>query len=154
MKKLFLLFLLPVVAGCLSSAPKAPVKWNIDADTGLEVSTVSVAAPFDVETIAVMRQDGSLVFDYYNVFAERPARLVKNAVKVGTVGPALTVRHLALDCREPNRRRAYVTVRLDGDGKTANGEGIASAADRNYTRAFSEALATAIGKAAAEYSKE
>ena len=147
MKK-YVLSLLPLLfAGCLGSAPKAPVKWTVDADTRLAVSAITVAAPYDGTRLAVMRSDGSLAFDAYNVFADRPRRLLEFAVKPEPSAPAILVRRFALDCREEGERKAYVVIRASAGGRESDGEGVVNAQDGNYTRAFSAAFGDALRSA-------
>lgn len=87
--KNYLILLLPLMVGCLSSAPKAPVNWTIDftrcpndgvrADGGKEavrIASVDVRAPYAGVRLVVLRPDGSIVFDAFNAFAGSPAQLM------------------------------------------------------------------------------
>ena len=104
MKKTMLL-LVPALAGCLGSAPKPPVNWTIDIETGSKVAFAAVCAPYGGQRFAVLRADGSIAFDPCNSFAASPGSIIKDAV-VGRKGEgALFVRRLALDCRAEGRRR-------------------------------------------------
>lgn len=134
-----------LIAGCFSSATKAPVAWVIDADTDLVVSAVNVAVPYDGLRFVVMRPDGSVAFDGHNVFSSRPAALIRAAVRVDFAAPPLFVRRLALDCTKKGERKAIVELALGGDEQTPalRAVGSADAADGNYTRAFSEAFVRA-----------
>lgn len=143
-----LVAVLPVVAGCFSAAPRTPVKWLIEADIKVPVSFVSVAAPYDGVQFAVRRPDGSIAFDGYNAFASRPVALVKAAVKEETRGAKLHVRRLMLDCTTPDRRDAVCELRMEQDGREADGRGAEPTADGNYTRAFSAAFERAVKEAA------
>lgn len=190
MKRMLSLVALPLVAGCLTSAPPEVSTWTIEftpAPTAKPVSSavsplrgsvrvlrVSVRAPYDAKTLAVLRPNGSLAFDPYNQFAALPAALLKSAVQdaflahgvscaaapfspLETDGVAeTTVTRLALDCRTPGERRATVelAVRLLKDRaivSTARGEGSADAADGNYSRAFSQAFSQAVSAALAQF---
>ena len=131
------LFTLALLAGCLSSAPKDPVCWLVEADTGLTVSAVRIRAPYDSARIPVLRADGSIAFDAYNVFAAKPSRFVADAVKTVRNGEALTVRTFALDCRGEGKRDALVELELEGGVKSV---GTAPTDDGNYSKAFSAAF--------------
>ena len=133
-----------LLAGCLSSAPKAPKYWTIDADSDLKVSEISVAAPYDGQRFAVLRPDGSVAFDGFNSFSARPVQLIDAAVCIDYESPTLFVRKLALDCTVKGERKAIVELWLGEDPKTSvQGVGSSDAADGNYTRAFSEAFVLA-----------
>lgn len=132
-------------AGCLSPAPKAPKYWNINADTDLKVSEISVAAPYDGQRFVVLRPDGSVAFDGLNVFSARPVQLVDAAVCIDYASPTLFVRRLALDCTRKGERIAVVDLWLGEDPVTSlQASGASDAADGNYTRAFSEAFVNAV----------
>lgn len=92
------LLALPLLAGCLTSAPPSVATWTIDYMPALtasapsmpaegaprgsvRVSQVVVRAPYDAKALVVLRSDGSLAFDPYNQFAARPAALLKSAVQ-------------------------------------------------------------------------
>ena len=137
----------------------------------VRVSQIVVRAPYDVRELTVLRPDGSLAFDPYNQFAAAPATLLKGAVQDAfrrhgdfraavSAGSRLptdlsvetTVTRLALDCRETGTRRACVELSLlllkDGAAyASADGAGVADAADGNYSRAFSAAFSQAISRA-------
>lgn len=131
-------------AGCLSSAPKAPKSWLIHADTDLKVSEISVAAPYDGQRFVILRPDGSVAFDGFNVFAARPVQLVDASVCIDYEEPTLFVRRLALDCTRKGERKAIVELALGEDPKTSvHVTGESDTADGNYTRAFSEAFVQA-----------
>ena len=51
MKKTALLFV-PVLAGCLGSAPKPPVNWTIDIEPDAKVAYAAVCAPSAPHTAA------------------------------------------------------------------------------------------------------
>jgi len=89
--KLVALCAVPALAGCLSSAPKAPVNWTVEpVATAVEraqaqkygavrVAQVSVRAPYDGLRLAVLRRDGSVAFDPFNSFASSPSALLRGA---------------------------------------------------------------------------
>lgn len=97
MKRLSLLAVLPLVAGCLTSEPPAVATWTVEfapapaaasvaaaevpARGSVRISQVTVRAPYDAKAMAVLRPDGSLAFDPYNQFAAAPAALLKGAVQ-------------------------------------------------------------------------
>lgn len=191
MKRMLSLCALPLVAGCLTSAPPEIATWTVEfapAPSAVAVSAaespsrgsvriaqVSVRAPYDAKSLAVLRPNGALAFDPYNQFAAPPAALLKSAVQDAflargafrTAVPAAsqlttdvsaeaTVTRLALDCRTPGERRATValTVLLLKDRAvfaSARGEGSADAADGNYSRAFSQAFSQAVSAALAQF---
>ena len=90
---LVMLAALPVLAGCLGTAPKAPRNWTVDwsgpsAEGVPEVAAdapsakllqLDVLAPYGGTRLAVLRGDGSLAFDHFNSFAAQPASLLKGA---------------------------------------------------------------------------
>lgn len=134
-------------AGCFSSAPKPPVAWNLDADTALAVSSVTVNSPYDGTRFAVLRPDGSIAFDSFNVFSARPVSLVRAAVLNDPDGPELVVRRLALDCRQDGERKALVELHLrTSRSSLGRSEASVSAADGDYSKAFSAAFAAAASK--------
>ena len=71
MKKIALLAV-PVLAGCLGSAPKPPVTWTIDVESDAKVAFAAVCAPYGGQRFAVLRSDGSIAFDPRNSFAAAP----------------------------------------------------------------------------------
>ena len=83
----------PALAGCLSSAPKAPVNWTIEPVAAtvprvqaqkygaVRVAQVSVRAPYDGLRLAVLRRDGSVAFDSFNSFASSPSALLRGAAQ-------------------------------------------------------------------------
>ena len=90
-KLICFLSLLPLLAGCLGSAPQAPVNWTIETEATsvtrataakfgvVRVSQVVVRAPYDGVRLAVLRRDGSIAFDPFNAFASTPSLLLKGA---------------------------------------------------------------------------
>lgn len=85
---------LPLLAGCLGTAPKAPKNWIVDwtapaaaAASGeapsdapsVKLLQIDVLAPYGGTRLAVLRGDGSLAFDAFNAFAAQPASLLKGA---------------------------------------------------------------------------
>lgn len=146
----------------------------VDSSNGSRVTTsatarlsrLTVLPPYDGTAIAVLRADGSIAFDGCNAFAAAPSALLANAVIAalrreyptvlfgGATGADVScevmVRKFALDCRVPGRRVARVELtvnRLSGRPQTVrvqDGTGESDAADGNYSRAFSQALAAAM----------
>ena len=136
-----------LLAGCLSSAPEDPKAWLIPADTSLVVSSVTVASPYDGTRFVLLREDGSVAFDGFNVFAARPAALLRTEVREKYKAPRLIVRRLALDCRGENRREALAELALESDGEElARAEASVPTADGDYSKAFAEAVRSAAEK--------
>jgi len=89
----YAIFLLPLLAGCLSSAPRAPINWTIDfsrntdavaartnaAAAAVRIAAIDVRAPYSGQRLAVLRPDGSIAFDPCNAFAASPALLLRGA---------------------------------------------------------------------------
>lgn len=83
---------LPLFAGCLGSAPKAPKNWSVEwtktaversekeALPAVKLTQLDVRAPYNGTNLAVLRSDGSIAFDSFNSFAAQPAALLKGAV--------------------------------------------------------------------------
>lgn len=147
MKKHFLWLVLPALAGCLSSAPRPAVNWLLDPQVEERVAAVSVAVPYDSTRIAVLRADGSVAFDAFNVFAAKPSALLKAAVVCPREKGEVIVRRLALDCRRPGLREARVELLLLADGKAAEGAAAVDAASGNYSAAFAQAFEQALREA-------
>lgn len=84
--------LLPLVGGCLGTAPKAPKTWSVEwTNPALErverakmpavkLLLVDVRAPYNGNRLAVLRADGSIAFDSFNSFAAQPAAILRGAV--------------------------------------------------------------------------
>ena len=137
----------------------------------VRVSQVAVRAPYDARSIAVLRANGSLAFDPYNQFAALPSALLKGAFQdalqacgdfptsvaatsrlATDLAAELTVTRLALDCRAEGTRAAVVelTILLVKDRAlyaSAQGAGVADAADGDYSKAFSKAFSQAVAEA-------
>lgn len=146
MKRLFLLSAF-VLTGCLGSAPKRPVCWTIETEPLAAVGRVVVSAPYSGTRFAVLRADGSLAFDAYNVFAASPSAILSDALVSRRKNGVLTVRKLALDCRKPDQREAVVELEILRWGVTVKGAASAPTADGNYTAAFSAAFSAAYRQA-------
>ena len=142
MKKILSAFLLPVLAGCLTSTPPSVAYWPLEYKGAVRsadeakyavgrVSQVLVRTPYNAAGIAVLRANGSLAFDPYNEFAALPSALFKGllmdclqasglfkfVVNVSssvhsTVNVELFVTRLALDCRTEGTRHAVAEVLL------------------------------------------
>ena len=170
---------LPMLAGCLGTAPKAPKNWTVEW-TGTTVENASdakapsvklqqleVRAPYGGSRIAVLRPDGSIVFDAFNAFAAPPASLLKGAafdvveasgvfsraVRPGSSAAAdlsleITVTRLAFDCRAEGRREASVELVMTlvgGRSVVSSAKGEASApVDGDFSAAFSHAFENAV----------
>ena len=149
MKKTALLFV-PVLAGCLGSAPKPPMNWTIDIESDAKVAFAAVCAPYGGQRIAVLRPDGSIAFDPCNAFAAAPGSIIKDAV-VGRKGEgSLFVRKLALDCRAEGRRDAVVSLEIVSGDRVGKGEATELTSDGNYSAAFSRAFSRAYANALEE----
>jgi hypothetical protein len=136
-----------LLAGCLGSAPKAPAYWTIDVESAEKATSVVVCAPYGGQRLAVLRGNGSIAFDPCNSFAAAPAAILKDALVARGGSGAVTVRRIALDCREEGRRDALVELDVALGDKVASGAASVSAADGNYTAAFTRAFARAHAEA-------
>jgi hypothetical protein len=149
MKKIALLAV-PVLVGCLGSAPKPPVTWTIDVESDAKVAFAAVCAPYGGQRFAVLRSDGSIAFDPRNSFAAAPGSIIKDAV-VGRKGEgSLFVRKLALDCRAEGRRDAVVSLEIVSGDRVGKGEATELTSDGNYSAAFSRAFSRAYANAIEE----
>ena len=104
-KVIFPVLSLAVLAGCMSSAPKAPDCWTIEMDRAglpdadvagmglpaVRVASPTVRAPYDGTRLAVLRADGSLAFDGFNAFAASPALILRGTVQDALESAGLTV---------------------------------------------------------------
>ena len=141
---------------------------------------VFVLAPYDVKTVCVLRSDGSIAFDAYNMFADQPSQLLRGAVisaleKDGRFGAIVNttstvaaaaamevlVTELSLDCRTDGQRVARVALKADvvaqrggvrDIARSGRGVGMSDAADGNYSAAFTSAVASAMRAALADMS--
>ena len=137
----------------------------------VRIAQVTVRAPYDGTRLAVMRADGSLAFDSYNAFAAAPSQMLRGAVQDAIEASGIfervvtpnssascdlsletTVTRIALDCRKEGRREASVELTmllLKGREPIASvrAEGKAGTGDKDYSAAFSRALARAIKSA-------
>ena len=141
------LFMLPVLAGCLGPAPKTPAYWTIDVDSADKVAFVTVCAPYGGQRIAVLRQDGSIAFDPANSFAAAPASILKDSLVARGGKGAVMVRRLALDCRAEGRRDAVVSLEIVSGNRASKGNAAEPTADGNYSKAFSSAFTKAYAEA-------
>lgn len=160
MQKLLKLVLLVTVmgtwlSGCLSNPPPQPNCWTIEMPNasvaGKTLFMVNVRAPYDGRELVVLRGDGSVARDAYNVFAAAPHTLIKAAasdwlVAHNQTAESLTVTRLALDCRGAERV-ARVELTLVQQGRARMGVATAPVVEGNYTQAFSQALAAALERA-------
>jgi hypothetical protein len=183
----FVLFLLMFLGGCFSlSSPRSARVWYIATEeekgyrgnspdeicSVTRLGNVSVASPFDKTSIAVLRPDGTVAFDAYNVFASQPASLLRepakrllsndgrfgNVIHQTSVASAsvlveMLVVDLSLDCRDVNKRKANVAVELTlikSEKGVRNvvsrslGKGFADASQGDYTQAFTTAFTLAV----------
>lgn len=171
------------LAGCLSPAPREPSCWTVEAFPSaveraekakwdsVRLGRVEVCAPWDARRIAVMRGDGSVAFDSFNVFAAEPAALLRRAAMetlslTGLAGTAvltqssaafarrtleITVTRLALDCRGEGRLASVALVATLLEGREAvaqvRAEATRDAASGDWSTAFSAAFAKALSDA-------
>ena len=140
MKKILPAFLLPLLAGCLTSTPPSVSYWPLEYKGAAKpaaaaqydvarVSQVLVRTPYNSEGITVLRANGSLAFDSYNAFAAQPSALLKGVLMdclqnsglfKSVVNASSSVRssanvemfvtRLALDCRTEGARHAVAEV--------------------------------------------
>ena len=175
------------LAGCLSSAPQAPENWTIEWRPGAEtapdptvqplqltmrVADICVRAPYGGVRLAVLRANGSLAFDPYNIFAAAPSQLLRGAAfdalnrsgrfsrvvdhsssAHADLDAEIFVTRLALDCRAPSRRDALVELSLAFVSKgevlsVASGRSSVPVEDGNYSEGFSRAFSEALIAAA------
>lgn len=102
----FILLSVSFLGGCLSSAPKAPVNWTIEAKAThqtpapqakwgpVRIAQVTVRAPYDGQKLAVLRKNGSIAFDAFNAFAAAPSALLRGAARDVAENSALFARVL------------------------------------------------------------
>ena len=148
MKRILILAGLLALSGCLGSAPKRPVCWTIEVEPLTAVGRVVVSAPYSGTRFAVLRADGSLAFDPGNAFAAVPSVILGDAIQSRRTHGVLTVRKLALDCRQEGRRDAVVELEIVRKGEPVHrGSASVGTADGNYTAAFSAAFAAAYRQA-------
>lgn len=91
-KSILAILALPVLGGCLSSAPPAPRYWLFSwhagqpsapavakplLDATVRVSLLDVCAPYSGTRLPVLREDGSIAFDDFNAFAAPPASILR-----------------------------------------------------------------------------
>jgi len=190
MKKLLLF--LPLLAGCFTSAPQVPVNWMIEWRPGadgpahagetlpltLRVSDIYVRAPYAGSRLAVLRADGSLAFDPYNVFAASPSQLLRGAAydalaRTGRfahvidhssqasadLDAEIAVTRLALDCRAKGRCDALVELSLAFIAKgcvicVAPGRAAVPVEEGNFSDGFSRAFSDALANAAVTLKSE
>ena len=176
------------VSGCFTSSPasQSAKNWRVAVmpEAGrpgvmertdfavTRLGSVTVMAPYDKASFAVLRADGSVAFDPYNVFAAVPGQLLRapmrelleaegrygrvvestSAATADAVAETL-VTDLSLDCSEEGARvaRAAVSVRFVENSRgcrrivsSGTGIGSADAADGDYTKAFSTAFSAAV----------
>ena len=135
------------------------------------LSLVELRAPYAVRELAVLRAGGSIAFDPCNAYAAAPVQLMKGVafeslersglfsavVGAGSavdsdVEVEVTVRRLALNCREEGVRRAVAAisirlVRSHAIVAYAEGSGSADASNPDYSAAFSAAATAAFSDA-------
>lgn len=158
-----------------SAVARAP-EGGASAFVTTRLGSITVCAPYDKEQFVVRRGDGSVAFDYYNIFAAAPSALMRRPMidclqsdgrfgcVVGQGSIATTdaqvevlVTDLSLDCREGGRRAANAELTVDVVRTGRNGPRVvvsssagAQAVDvvaGNYTKAFSQAVDGAIRQA-------
>lgn len=142
MKKLCALFLMPVFAGCLTSAIPPPTYWPVSylgPQAKAEVAKYGVArampvivrSPYAASAVAVLRSDGTIAFDPLNEFAATPANLIRgvfmdamsasglfrevvgtSSIATADVSVEVNVEKLVLDCSREGQRTAVVEIDL------------------------------------------
>lgn len=146
--------------------PRAKARFGV-----VRLLLVEMRAPYTDRGIAVLRANGSIAFDPCNSYAAAPIQLMKGVAlasleasglfeAVVTSGSSvdseidaeISVRKLALDCRQEGSRLAVaeVSVRLVRNHAIAaevSGAGVADAADGDYAAAFSKAATEAFADA-------
>lgn len=186
MKKLGAILLLGVCAGCLTATnPTTVSDWSVQVTTLKDraetpkygvarLSQVSVRAPYDVRSMAVLRADSSLAFDPYNLFAAQPSQLLKGVVQDALTASGyfkivvpsssaarvneiveVTVSSLRLNCMSgvqanPIAEASVALLILDGSREivgAARGSGSAEAVEGDYGAAFSKAITNALSAA-------
>jgi len=149
----------------VSKAPKYGV---------VRLSQVIVEQPYAGDRMVVLKKDGTVAFDSYNVFAAAAPALLKNVGRVAlrssglfedvvgvssgasaSVAAEISVGRLAIDCRQEDGRRVVVELLirlLNGRSivATVTGDGFADATDGDYGVAFSKAVSTALSSALAK----
>ena len=179
----FSAFILALLAGCLTTTPPPQSDWNIEcseraaclAETPkfgvAKLALVEVRAPYSVREVAVLRADGSMAFDQFNMYAASPVQLIKSVsfaalersglfkAVVGSSSSAdsdveieVAVTKLALDCREDGVRRAVAEislrlVRAHAIVGYAKGLGSADASGANFASSVSDAVTAAFANA-------
>ena len=151
--------------------PQAAVRSAAPKYGALRISQILVRPPFDRAEFVVLRGNGTVAFDPCNEFAATPSLLLRgpvfdalnsSSIAAAVVGSGSLVRasrnaeilvtRLCLDCTKAGERTAVaeLAVRIVGDGEIVSiGKGAAniSAADGDYSRAFSQAVSAALEKA-------
>ena len=141
MKKLWMLSLLMLLAGCFTSVAPKIAYWNLNytgsalAETPqygvARISQVAVRSPYNRSELSVLLKDGSLAFDNFNQFAALPQLLFKGmaldaAAKSGIFSSAVgatssarselsievSVTEFYLDCKVAGERTAKVALEL------------------------------------------
>ena len=178
--RIVIVALLPLVGGCLGTAPKAPKTWSVewtnpaververDKMPAIKLLLVDVRAPYNGNRLAVLRADGSIVFDSFNSFAAQPAAILRGAAfdalaasgafervvsgasfAITPLSAEITVNRLALDCRKSNHRDALVSLSLVIVGNrsvvaSASAEASVTVEGGDYSTAFSKAFEDAL----------
>ena len=102
MKKTILVFLsLPLLAGCLSNAPRAATNWTLEplqtssaiaaknmlslhSSTNLPIvrlGSINVCEPYNTRHFVIIRPNGSFAFDPMNEFAATPSLLIRSTAE-------------------------------------------------------------------------
>ena len=181
MRNVLLVAAMSAAAGCMTSSVQPPAEWNIESVSSVvpmrmkavygvaKLMLVEVRAPYAVREVAVLRADGSVAFDPCNSYAAAPVQLAKwvaaeslaasglfeDVVTAGSSADAeveVSMKRLALDCREPGSCRAVseVSLRLVRSHAIvahADGAGMADASGRDFSAAFSKAVTAAFADA-------
>lgn len=180
MKKIAAVVILPLLTGCLTTTVPDVSRWLVEyrpvkterpktQNLGIaRLTQLVVRSPYNTESLAVLRANGTVAFDPFNEYAAQPSFLLRGAafdaltasgLFDGVVGATskviedcsveVVVTRLALDCRREGERKAVAEVLLrlvksDSLVKSAEGAASVDAADGNFGEAFSRALSSAI----------
>lgn len=152
-----------------SAASVSQAKYGV-----ARVSQVLVRTPYQSDSLAVLRADGSIAFDPYNRYASAPSPLLrgvvfdamtasglfKSVLPTASIAAAeleveVQVLRLALDCRSEGaasrKAVADILVRLvdktDAVIRTVSASGSSPVVGRNFGETFSTAVSAALMKA-------
>lgn len=148
---------------------KQRIAEHFKYDAYAKLTSLTVRSPFDSIKLAVLRGDGTIAFDAYNVFASLPSSMLKSAAVDALNNAALfkgvflsgssvkstyevevEVLKFALDCTSSRKAAAEVSVVIL-NGRTPEhvllGKSFVDASDGNYSAAFTDAFFAAMRNA-------